>query len=169
MTLAAFPAVAETQGAHDFAFTSIEGEPLPMADFAGKAVLLVNTASRCGFTYQYEALQALWSDYRDKGLVVLGVPSNDFANQEPGSNEEIKQFCEVNFAIDFPMTEKEKVTGNGAHPLYRWIAAELGEQPSWNFHKFLITPRGAVVEAWSARTEPTAPPLLAAIEAVLPR
>ena len=169
MSLAALPAVAETASAHDFAFTSIEGQPLPMAGFEGKAVLLVNTASRCGFTYQYEALQSLWSDYRDKGLVVLGVPSNDFANQEPGSNEDIKQFCEVNFAIDFPMTEKQRVTGAEAHPLYRWLAAETGEQPSWNFHKFLITPAGAVVDVWSARTEPNAPPLIAAIEAVLPR
>lgn len=102
--------------------------------------------------------------------MVLGVPSNDFANQEPGGNREIKQFCEVNFAVDFPMTEKQRVTGDVAHPLYRWIAAELGKRgrPSWNFHKFLITPDGAVVEAWPARTEPTAPPVLAAIEAVLP-
>ena len=169
MALAAFPSVAETASAHDFGFTSIEGEPLSMADFEGKAVLLVNTASRCGFTYQYEALQSLWSDYRDKGLIVLGVPSNDFANQEPGSNEEIKHFCEVNFAIDFPMTEKQRVTGAEAHPLYRWVAAETGEQPSWNFHKDLITPAGAVVDVWSARTEPNAPPVLAAIEAVLPR
>lgn len=169
MALAAFPTLAETASAHDFAFTSIEGDPLPMTSFAGKAILLVNTASRCGFTYQYEALQTLWSDYRDRGLVVLGVPSNDFANQEPGSNEEIKHFCEVNFSIDFPMTEKQRVTGAEAHPLYRWVAAETGEQPSWNFHKYLITPTGAVVDVWSARTEPTAPPVLAAIEAVLPR
>ena len=169
MALAAFPTLAETASAHDFAFPSIEGDPLPMTSFAGKAILLVNTASRCGFTYQYEALQTLWSDYRDRGLVVLGVPSNDFANQEPGSNEEIKHFCEVNVSSDFPMTEKQRVTGAEAHPLYRWVAAETGEQPSWNFHKYLITPTGAVVDVWSARTEPTAPPVLAAIEAVLPR
>ena len=156
--------------AHAFDFVAIDGGPLPMADFAGKAVLLVNTASRCGFTYQYEALQSLWSDYRDRGLVVLGVPSNDFGRQEPGSNAEIKQFCEASFSIDFPMTEKQSVKGPNAHPMYRWLNAELGPKgrPSWNFHKFLITPGGEIAGVWSARTEPSDETLLAAIEGVLP-
>ncbi|MGF1612268.1 MAG: glutathione peroxidase [Kiloniellales bacterium] len=168
---ASLPAAASAKSAHDFAFTSIEGEPLPMQSFAGKAVLLVNTASFCGFTPQYEGLQALWQSYRDRGLVVLGVPSNDFGDQEPGSNREIKQFCELTFAVDFPMTEKQPVTGATAHPLYRWIAAELGDEgrPTWNFHKFLINPEGEVVAAWPSRTTPADPALRTAIEDVLPR
>jgi glutathione peroxidase len=108
------PAAVEagsSSGAHAFAFTSIEGEPLPMSGFAGRPVLVVNTASRCGFTHQYAALQRLWRSHRDRGLVVLGVPSNDFGGQEPGSAEEIKTFCEVNFDVDFPLTEKVHVTG----------------------------------------------------------
>ena len=157
--------------AHAFEFVAIDGAPLPMADFAGKAVLLVNTASRCGFTYQYEALQSLWSEYRDRGLVVLGVPSNDFGRQEPGSNADIKQFCEVSFSIDFPMTEKQTVKGPNAHPMYRWLNDELGPKgrPSWNFHKFLITPAGEIAGVWSARTEPSDEVLQTAIEDVLPR
>jgi len=165
-------AVAAAGGnAHDFGFTSIEGEPLPMADFAGKAVLVVNTASRCGFTPQYAGLQELWQRYKDRGLVVLGVPSNDFGGQEPGSAAQIKEFCDVTFGIDFPMTEKQVVTGETAHPLFRWFAGELGDKgkPAWNFHKFLITPEGRVVDAWPARVEPSSATLLAAIDAVLPR
>ncbi|MGH6960401.1 MAG: glutathione peroxidase [Dongiaceae bacterium] len=156
--------------AHDFAFTSIDGAPLPMAGFAGKAVLLVNTASKCGFTPQYEGLQQLWQVYRDRGLVVLGVPSNDFGSQEPGSAAEIKRFCAVNFADDFPLTEKAPVTGTAAHPLYRWIADRLGSdgRPRWNFHKFLITPAGEVVAGWPSATEPMDPGLRAAVEAALP-
>ena len=106
--------------AHDFAFTAIDGAPLPLKSFAGKAVLIVNTASQCGFTPQYAALQDLWTRYRDKGFVLLGVPSNDFGGQEPGTAAEIKEFCEVNFSVDFPLTEKVAVTGEGAHPFYAW-------------------------------------------------
>ena len=156
--------------AHDFSFTSIEGEPLPMAGFEGRPVLLVNTASFCGFTYQYEALQALWERYRDEGLVVLGVPSQDFGQQEYGSEGEIKEFCELTYGIEFPMTSLETVKGDGAHPLYRWIAAELGPRqgtPRWNFHKFLLSPSGEVVGAWSSRVEPGAPEITAEIEALL--
>lgn len=168
--LASGPAPAGATSAHDFNFTSIEGEPLPLEQYAGKAVLLVNTASRCGFTPQYAGLQELWERYRDRGLVVLAVPSNDFLNQEPGSAQEIKEFCEVHFGIDFPMTEKQKVIGRDAHPLYRWIAAELGRdgKPRWNFHKFLIGPDGAVVTGWGSRTRPLADAVLAEIERVIP-
>ena len=155
--------------AHDFDLTSIDGQPLPMRQFRGKAVLLVNTASQCGFTPQYADLQKLWSDYRDKGLVVLGVPSNDFGNQEPGSAQQIKEFCEVNFDVDFPMAEKQKVIGQDAHPLYRWIASELGEDalPKWNFHKYLIAGDGSLVEVFPSRVKPTDPKVIGAIEAQL--
>jgi glutathione peroxidase len=120
-------------------------------------VLIVNTASFCGYTPQYRDLEALWHSYRDKGLVVLGVPSNDFGAQEPGSAAEIKNFCETNFAVDFPLADKVKVLGAGAHPFYRWVAAELGEggAPRWNFHKYLVGPDGALAGAWPSGVRPT--------------
>ena len=126
----------ETMGAHKFSFESIDGTQIPMASYAGKVVLLVNTASFCGFTPQYEALQSLWRDYRDRGLVVLGVPSNDFGGQEPHAESDIKEFCVTNFSVDFPLTAKQHVIGVGAHPLYKWIVEEAGENaaPRWNFH-----------------------------------
>lgn len=156
--------------AHGFIFTSIEGEPLPMEQFRGKAVLVVNTASRCGFTHQYSALQALWSDYRDQGLVVLGVPSNDFGSQERGTEAEIKNFCEVNFDVDFPMTSKVKVKGAEAHPFYLWAAQELGEkaEPRWNFHKYLIAPDGQLVGWFPTGTSPTSKQVIREVEAQLP-
>lgn len=157
--------------AHDFTFTAIEGGDLPLKDFAGKPVLLVNVASECGFTPQYENLQRVWERYRDQGLVVLGVPSNDFGGQEPGSEAEIKQFCETRFGIDFPMTAKERVVGEAAHPLYRWIADTLGEagEPRWNFHKYLLSGEGELLEAWPSSVKPDQPPVTLAIEAALPR
>jgi len=110
------PSVASAENAHNFAFTSIDGEPMPMSAYAGKAVLVVNTASLCGFTPQYKGLQALWERYEARGLVVLGVPSNDFGSQEPGSSSEIKNFCDTNYSITFPLADKEVVSGDGAHP-----------------------------------------------------
>lgn len=157
--------------AHDFGFTAIEGGPLPLSQFKGKTVLLVNTASRCGFTPQYEGLQALWERYRDRGFVVIGVPSNDFGGQEPGSEAEIKQFCEVNFDVDFPLTAKEHVVGDAAHPFYRWAAERLGiaARPRWNFHKYLIGPDGQLADWFSTVTDPTAERVTGAIEAQLAR
>ena len=165
----AAPAPGWAMGAHDFDFTSIEGEPLPMAQYAGKVVLLVNTASFCGFTPQYEGLQGLWERYRDRGLVVLGVPSNDFGNQEPHGEGEIKAFCEANYRVDFPMTTKQTVTGPGAHPLYRWIADEVGEAgaPRWNFHKYLIDKHGALVETWPSQVTPLSETVIQAVETEL--
>lgn len=160
---------AQAGPAHDFSFTSIDGEPLPMSRFQGRPVLLVNTASLCGFTYQYDGLQALYDTYRDQGLVVLGVPSNDFGKQEPGSATEIKEFCEVNFSINFPMTEKQTVRGKGAHPLYGWIEGQLGrkQMPRWNFYKYLIDGNGELVASWSNRTEPMSQDVRRAVEMVL--
>jgi len=155
--------------AHDFSFTAIEGGALPLAQYKGKVVLVVNTASRCGFTPQYEGLQDVWERYRERGLVVLGVPSNDFGGQEPGNEAEIKQFCEVNFNVDFPLTAKEQVVGDDAHPFYRWAARQLGDaaQPRWNFHKYLIGPDGALADWFSTVTAPTSPKVTEAIEAQL--
>ena len=171
LVLAAAVAPARAESAHDFAFMSIEGTPLPLSGFAGKAVLVVNTASFCGFTHQYANLQALWARYRDLGLVVLGVPSNDFGGQEPGSEAEIKEFCEVNFEVDFPLTEKVRVRGGDAHPFYQWAAQTLGAQaqPRWNFHKYLVAPDGRLVGWFPTGTSPTSESVIQAIEAQLPR
>ena len=161
----------EGSSAYDFAFTSIQGKPLPLSSFRGKVVLVVNTASRCGFTHQYGDLQATWERYRDRGLVVLGVPSNDFGNQEPGTEAEIKTFCEINFNVDFPMTAKVHVRGDGAHPFYRWAAEKLGPaaKPRWNFHKYLIDPDGHLAHWFSTQTAPTSSEITRAIEAQLSR
>jgi glutathione peroxidase len=155
--------------AHDFTLPSIGGGEIRLKDFAGEAVLLVNTASECGFTPQYRGLEELWLERKDKGLVVLGVPSNDFGAQEPGTEAEIMQFCTRNFAVTFPMTAKQKVIGGDAHPLYRWIAGALGEgaAPKWNFHKYLIGPDGGLAGAWPSKVAPTSPEIARAIDAAL--
>jgi glutathione peroxidase len=128
-------------------------------------VLVVNTASRCGFTYQYEQLQALWERHRDDGLVVLGVPSRDF-RQELADEKAVKEFCSVNFAIDFPMTAITRVSGDGAHPFYAWAARQAGA-PRWNFHKYLVAPDGRLAGAWGSGTEPTDPAISAAMRPFL--
>lgn len=163
-------AAAAGEGAFAFGFTAIEGDPLPMDRFAGHPVLVVNTASMCGYTYQYAALQRLWARYRDRGLVVLGVPSNDFGGQEPGANGEIKTFCEANFDVDFPLTEKVHVKGPQSHPLFAWLRDRLGPGagPGWNFGKYLIAPDGRAVASWPSSVEPDAPALTRAVEALLP-
>ncbi len=155
--------------AYDYSFSSIDGQPLPLATFKDKVVLVVNTASQCGLTPQYAGLEALWSDYKDKGLVVLGVPSNDFGAQEPGTEDQIKTFCEVSFGVDFPMAAKAVVKGDGAHPFYAWARGELGEpaEPKWNFHKLLVGRDGRLVAAFGSRTEPGDPGLKSAIDAAL--
>ena len=142
--------------AYDFSFRKIDGGVLPLEAWRGRPVLIVNTASQCGFTPQYAELEKLWRRYRDKGFVLLAVPCNDFGAQEPGSEAEIKQFCETTYAVDFPLAAKEKVVGHDAHPFYRWVAAELGESstPRWNFHKYLVGPDGALVGSWPSRVAP---------------
>jgi glutathione peroxidase len=167
ISLGGATAMAET--AHDFSFSSIDGGALPLSDYKGKAVLVVNTASFCGYTPQYEGLQSLWSEYKDKGLVVLGVPSNDFGAQEPGTAEEIKDFCETNFDVDFPLAAKEVVKGSDAHAFYKWAADVKGDEnaPRWNFHKYLVAPDGTLVNAFPSRVEPMSKELVGAIEAAL--
>ena len=155
--------------AHDFTFTAIDGAPLALADFAGKAVLVVNTASECGFTPQHAALQELSAAYGGRGLVVLGVPSNDFGGQEPGDEATIAAFCSARFGVEFPMTEKNSVIGADAHPFYRWIADTLGEDhaPRWNFHKYLIDGTGEVVGAWPSKVVPLSADITTAVEDAL--
>jgi len=144
------------ENAHSFTFNAIDGGALPLSAWSGHLVLVVNTASYCGYTPQYRDLEALWQQYRDKGLVVLGVPSNDFGAQEPGSAGEIKSFCETNYGVDFPLTEKYRVVGGSAHPFYAWVAKRLGEgaAPRWNFHKYLIGPDGELAGAWPSSVGP---------------
>ena len=148
---------------------ALEGGSLDPALFEGKVVLLVNTASFCGFTPQYDGLQALWEDYRKQGLVVLGVPANDFGGQEPGSDAEIKRFCEGSFGIDFPMLSKQRVVGAEAHALYRWAAAASGPEgtPKWNFHKLLIGRDGRLAGWYGTAVGPQSDLLTQAVEAAL--
>ena len=163
----AMPAVATT--AHDFSFISIDGGDLPLADYKGKVVLLVNTASMCGFTSQYEGLQSLWSDYRHRGLVVLGVPSDDFGGQELDTAKQVKSFCTLNYGIDFPMTDIAVVAGPNAHPYYKWIADVHGSLaiPRWNFHKHVIDADGKLVDWFASTTSPKSKRLREAIETAL--
>ncbi len=155
--------------AHEFEFKSIDSEPLPLKKYEGRPVLIVNTASECGYTPQYKGLQSLWRHYQKMGLVVLGVPCNDFGQQEPGDENQIKQFCEVSYGVDFPMTRKVSVMGGEAHPFYRWVEAEFGEAatPRWNFHKYLIGPDGSLAGMWPSDVEPEADEIIDAIKELI--
>ncbi|MBK8838505.1 MAG: glutathione peroxidase [Hyphomonadaceae bacterium] len=155
--------------AYDFNFTSIDGRPLPLKKFSGHPVLIVNVASKCGLTPQYEALVQLYHDLKEQGLVVLGVPSNQFMGQEPGTNEEIQTFCSTTYGVDFPLTAKTDVKGETAHPFYRWMRQELGEpaEPVWNFHKLLIGKDGKALQAFAPTVAPEALEIKAAIDGAL--
>ena len=155
--------------AHDFSFTGIDGADLRLADYKGRVVLLVNTASMCGFTGQYKGLQRLWSDYKDRGLVVLGVPSDDFGGQELDTAEQVKSFCTLNYGIDFPLTDIAVVKGPNAHPYYKWIADVHGSLalPRWNFHKHVIDADGKLVDWFTSTTSPKSNRLRDAIEKAL--
>ena len=147
----------------DIPVTTIKGEQKTLKDFGGKAVLVVNTASKCGFTPQYKGLENIWQQYKDKGLVVLGFPSNDFA-QEKGSNQEIADFCENTFGVKFPMFAKSSVKGPEASPLYQQLAQLSGTAPRWNFHKYLLGRDGKLVDNYSSLTGPDNKGLVRAIE-----
>jgi len=147
-------------------FSNIDGGTLDFSEWAGKPVLVVNTASQCGFTRQYDGLQKLYDTYRARGLVVLAVPSDDF-NQELESAEAVKDFCEITFGLDLPMTDITPVRGSDAHPFYQAVKAETGFSPKWNFNKVLIGPDGSVAGTWGATTKPTSRSITKAIEALL--
>ena len=150
---------------YDFEFNSIDGNKIKLSDFKNKVLVVVNVASRCGYTPQYEGLQMLWSNYKNKNLVVIGVPTNNF-KQEPGNNKEIKDFCETNFGINFPMAEKTNVIGKDAHPFYKWAKKNhgIGAIPKWNFHKIVIGKNGKVVDTFASFTKPTSDKFLNLIE-----
>jgi len=161
--MAAQPALGAAT--RDFTFASIDGGDIRLSDHRGKPILVVNTASLCGFTYQYEGLQALFERYGDKALI-LAVPSDDFGGQELADEAAVKEFCEVNFALTLPMTEITKVRGPKAHPFYAW-AAQQGVRPSWNFHKILLDANGRLVGDFGSGTGPTSPRLIRALEKLI--
>ena len=148
--------MADGKTAYDFEFSTLRGERLDLARFAGLPLLVVNTASKCGFTPQYAGLSDVWKRHAADGLVVIGVPSNDFGQQEPGSSDEIASFCAINYGVDFPMTAKVHVRGPDAHPLFRWLAAEGGflSRPRWNFYKYLIGRDGRLKHWFASPTKP---------------
>tara|TARA_B110000238_G_scaffold195573_1_gene234976 strand:+ start:70 stop:582 length:513 start_codon:yes stop_codon:yes gene_type:complete len=153
----------------DLNIKSINGDELNLNQLKGKTVLLVNVASKCGFTKQYSELQKLYDQYKEKGLVVIGIPSNQFGGQEPGSNEEIKNFCETNFNITFPMTDKVDVKGDNAHELYLWAKENFGKStiPKWNFHKILINKEGKVQDTFGSFIAPLSKKIINKIELIL--
>ena len=155
--------------AYDFTFKDLDGSSMNLADFKNKVIIVINVASQCGFTSQYEDMQKIWEKYQAKGVVILGIPSNDFGQQEPGTNEEIKNFCEAKFGITFPMTEKVSVKGNEAHPFYLWAKDNHGKSavPKWNFHKIIIDRTGKIAETFSSITSPTSRKFTKTIEKLI--
>jgi len=147
--------------------TLSDDKPVSMCGYRGKVLLVVNTASQCGYTPQYEGLEKLHQRYRDKGLVVLGFPSNDFGAQEPGSNKEIARFCEVNYGVSFPMFAKTSVAKGAVNPFHAKLAASSGTRPGWNFHKYLVGRRGAKALSFDTRVDPSDPKLVREIERLL--
>jgi len=165
-------APAEAASIYDFQVQDIDGRPVSLQDYRGKVLLIVNVASRCGFTYQYEGLEALYKEYGARGLVVLGFPANDFLGQEPGSNEQIKEFCSLNYAVSFPLFAKIHVKGRGAHPLYRFLTDKRTNPRfaggiTWNFNKFLIGRDGAVLDRFATKEEPGSDRVRRAVEQAL--
>ncbi len=154
-----------TNLAYDYTFDNIDGDKIELKDFKNKVIVVVNVASRCGYTSQYEDLQKLWTNYEKKKLVVIGVPTNNF-KQEPGSNKEIKKFCETNFGINFPMSEKIDVIGKDAHPFYKWAKENhgIGAIPKWNFHKIIVGKDGKIVDTFASFTKPTSSKFIKVIE-----
>ncbi|HQR45736.1 MAG TPA: glutathione peroxidase [Thermoanaerobaculia bacterium] len=164
-------ALAAPAGFYDFTMKTIDGKEQPLAAYRGQAVLVVNTASKCGYTPQYAGLEKLYRTYRDRGFVVLAFPANDFLWQEPGTDAEIRKFCTTKYDVTFPVFSQIAVKGSDAAPLYRWLTSQEGFSGgiSWNFNKFLLGPDGKVVARFGSGVEPTAPELTAKIESVLPR
>tara|TARA_B100000029_G_scaffold498284_1_gene566882 strand:+ start:1829 stop:2344 length:516 start_codon:yes stop_codon:yes gene_type:complete len=155
--------------AYDFNFNDIDGELLSLSKYKNKVIIVINVASQCGFTKQYEDMQKIWSMYQEKNVVLIGVPSNNFGNQEPGSSKEIKNFCESKFGITFPMTEKVNVKGDDAHPFYKWALKNYGKNavPKWNFHKIIIGKDGKIKDTFASITNPSSKRFIKAIESAL--
>lgn len=164
--------MAAEKTVYDFTLNSIDGQPAPLAGYKGKVVLLVNVASRCGFTPQYTALESVYEKYKDRGFVIIGIPANNFGSQEPGSNEEIKTFCKTKYSVTFPMMSKVSVKGEDKTPLYQFLTdkttnPQTGGEIQWNFTKFLIGPDGRVITRFESAVTPDSPEVTAAIEKAL--
>ena len=155
--------------AYDFNFKDLDGSNLNLSEYKNKVIIIVNVASQCGFTKQYEDMQKVWEKYQKDGIVMIGVPSNDFGNQEPGDNKEIKNFCEAKFGITFPMTEKVIVKGDDAHPFFIWAKNNYGKSaiPKWNFHKIVIGRDGKVADTFASITKPTSKKFINKIEKLI--
>ena len=155
--------------AYDFNFKDLDGSNLNLSEYKNKVIIVVNVASQCGFTKQYEDMQKVWEKYQKDGIVMIGVPSNDFGNQEPGDNKEIKNFCEAKFGISFPMTEKVSVKGSEAHPFYIWARENHGKSaiPKWNFHKIIINKDGKVAETFTSITNPSSKKFINLLEKLI--
>jgi len=154
---------------HEFNMNSIDGKPAPLSAYKGKVVLVVNVASRCGYTPQYTGLEALYKKYKDQGLVIVGFPANNFGAQEPGTNEEIKTFCSSKYSVTFPMYSKISVAGNDKAPLYEYLTSTGGGEVKWNFTKFLIGPDGKVIQRFESKVTPESPELVSAVEKAVKR
>lgn len=152
------------KNAHDFSFKKIDNGAIHLSDFKGKVIMVVNTASKCGFTKQYAGLEELYQEYKNKGLVVIGVPSNDFGGQEPGSNEEIRIFCKTTYDVSFPLAQKVKVKGSDPDPFYAWAKEESGVAPKWNFYKYVIGKDGEMLDYFSSMTSPNSKKIIKLLE-----
>ncbi len=157
-----------TLNAYDFSFKDIDGNDLKFKDYKGKVLLIVNVASKCGFTGQYEGLQSVWDKYKDKDFVLIGIPSNDFY-QEYKDEKDVKNFCELTFGVNFPMTSITKVRGNNAHPFYKWAKLTYGNKtiPKWNFHKILVNKEGKIIDTFSSTTKPNSEKVISKINSQL--
>jgi glutathione peroxidase len=163
---------ADTKGVYDFTLDSIDGKPVSLSSYKGKVLMLVNVASKCGYTPQYTALESTYEKYRDRGLVIVGIPANNFGGQEPGTNQEIKTFCTRNFKVSFPMMSKVSVKGDDTTPLYKFLTSKAPNPKTageikWNFTKFLVDRNGNVVSRFEPATTPDSPEVTAAIEQAL--
>ncbi|MDI1351891.1 MAG: glutathione peroxidase [bacterium] len=170
ITIASNDPLQAPDNAYQFSFHTLIGhEPLPLSSFKGKVVMIVNTASKCGFTPQFAGLEKLYEEFKDRGFVIIGVPSNDFGGQEPGTENEIADFCHINYGVSFPMTAKEIVSGKKAHPFYLWAKQKLGfgTAPKWNFHKYVINRQGELIDYFNSTTSPDAGRVSKVIEKAL--
>ena len=172
MALLGISAMAAEKTVYDFTLHSIDGQPTPLSTFKGKVVMLVNVASRCGYTPQYAGLESLYEKYKDRGFVIVGIPANNFGAQEPGTNQEIKTFCTAKYHVSFPMMAKVSVKGSDITPLYQFLTdknvhPDTGGDIGWNFTKFLIGPDGKVVARFDSKVEPESPEVTSAVEKAL--
>ena len=169
IALVGMSAMAAEKNVYDFTLNSIDGRPTPLSNFKGKVMLLVNVASRCGFTPQYAGLESLYEKYKDRGFVIVGIPANNFGGQEPGTNQEIKSFCTAKYHVSFPMMAKVSVKGSDITPLYAFLTdknlhPETGGDIGWNFTKFLVGPDGKVIARFDSKVEPESPEVTSAVE-----